>query len=200
MKVQGWLIVVAPQVLAGGLLLLPLPPVEARAAREVDPVGEVIPQGQPVDSVALTRRTGYWEEVLPEAERSYGYRVVVGGGVVRFQVNEGGRSGVVETFEVNGDTLRALVASAAGLDLAEVPESLSGKAPWCEVVATDAPSVVIEVFRGPEVERVVDNHGCRIEGDRSSDQLLTRLRDLERDATRVLRLEERFDAAPLLGR
>ncbi len=87
---------------------------------------------------------------------------------MRFRGIEGDRPGVVETFEADGDSIRALVVSAAALDLAVVPESLAGVAPWCERAHTDAPSVVIEIFRGPELERVVDYHGCPVEFDESN--------------------------------
>lgn len=43
-----------------------------------------------------------------------------------------------------------------------------------------------------------DYHGCMVDGDESEDQLIGRLRELERTASRILDFEERFDALPLL--
>lgn len=153
---------------------------------------------QQVDSLLLVRHAGHWEETRPRDDRTYEYRVVVKHpGSLRFEV-PGDEGPVTRALQVDADAVRTLLGSAGAIDLDGLPESLMA-APWCPVVRTDAPSVTIAVFSGGREQRVTDYHGCTVEGDRSDDRLIGALRELQRTATEVFGLEERFQAAPLAG-
>lgn len=158
---------------------------------------------QTVDSLIFRRSPGYWEDqpLSPaRSERLPGYRLTISpAGELHFTVEHGEESGQEERQEASAEAVAPLFALAGSLDLEGVSEGLAGQEPWCDVVATDAPSVAIGLARGAEISWVVDYHGCTVDQDESEHQLIDRLRELERTASRMLRIEERFDAVPLLN-
>lgn len=154
---------------------------------------------QTVDSLIFRRLPGHWEDTPPRAEQLPGYRIAIyPEGELHFTVEQGAETGQEERQAASADEVAPLFTLAESLDLEGVPERLAGANPWCDIVATDAPSVAIGIARGGQLSWVVDNHGCRVGRDESGDQLLDRLRELERTASRIVDFERRFDALPLV--
>lgn len=156
-------------------------------------------EAQAVDSLIFRRLPGYWEDAPPRSERLAGYRVTISpAGELHFTVEHGTEAGQEERQAASADEVAPLFTLAETLDLEGVPERLAGAKPWCDIVATDAPSVAIGIARGDSVSWVVDNHGCTVDRDESEDQLIGRLRELERTTSRILDFDQRFDAVPLV--
>ena len=155
-------------------------------------------EAQPLDSLVLVREAGYWERTAPRDDRVYSYRLVITtDGELRFEAVDDDQAIHAESFDVPKSTVDSLLSSASAIDLSDVPDALMGKRPWCEVVRTDAHTVVLELFRARNTKRLAHYQGCPVTGDQSGDQLVARLLDLERRATQLLNLEQRFSAAPL---
>lgn len=164
---------------------------------------------QQIDSLLLTRHAGYWEDLVPLDDRILGYEVLVAKtGRVRFEPL-GSEKGRARSFTIDRDSVQVLFEVATRLDFEDGPVSLIGMDPWCDVSDTDASdlrpgpsaperSVGISIYRGGHVDQVTDYHGCSEDGDESTEQLISQLRGLERDATRLFELESRFNAAPFI--
>jgi hypothetical protein len=149
-----------------------------------------------IDSLLLTRHTGYWEGGAQDG-RIYRYRVAIArNGSTRFEtfaveVDE------VRSFALDPDSVAMLFDAATRLRLDLLPERLIG-APWCTLMELHGHRVTTSSFRGDEVHRVEHDHGCDPRSDESEEQVIAQLRQLQQQVTQVLGLESRFNAAPLV--
>ncbi len=134
---------------------------------------------QVVDSVVVERTGGYWERQRGDG-MVHNYRATVTTeGVLRLELWPGTDSSETLIAQLSEGLAAKILALAESLPLEGVPERLAGARPFCGVVGTDAHSVTVGVFDGGQGTRVSDYHGCPVQNDRSTDGLLTKLRDFE---------------------
>src|SRR5687768_14170775 len=101
------------------------------------------------DSVVLERKACVYFGPCP----AYRVRIAIDGRV-HFESRSPQDSGrVAETIVARGAVL-ALFQHAPGLDLDSLPSRLMGRAHYCRIVASDAPSVVLEWFKSDRILRV----------------------------------------------
>jgi len=132
------------------------------------------------DSIVIVRTQSYFRT-------GPAYRVRVSRtGAVHFESRMPTDSGRVATFQVDPDTAQALIERAHGLGLNDLPSDLMGKAPYCRVVATDAPYVIVGLY-GMEQQTVVRDYlGCFEHFDESGQGVIRRLRAFEADVDRIV--------------
>jgi hypothetical protein len=105
------------------------------------------------------------DSIVLERTRCYGtcpaYRLSLArSGAIHFQSLNPGDSARVGTGTLAPGAFDALVAEAARIGFAGLPERISGS-PLCGQQTTDSPSAYVTIFGGGGAKRVEDYHGCR---------------------------------------
>ncbi len=105
---------------------------------------------------------------------------VRGDGFVRFVSHNREDRGRVESHTRSPEIMRRIEGELERAQFQTLPEITMGRAPYCRIVATDAPTITVSVFRSTDVRSLSYYTGCMGESaqDTSARSMIRRLRAL----------------------
>jgi hypothetical protein len=123
-----------------------------------------------LDSISIVRTQSYFHT-------GPAYRIRVSHSeTMLFESRMPGDSGRVVIVPVEPGVARGLLERAISMRMDTIPIDIVGKQPYCRIVATDAPSVIIGIYTGATARHIRDYLGCSERNDESPGQLVQQIR------------------------